>query len=247
MSFDEAALACSECRERLHAFLDGELAAEAAEAVQRHLEACSDCFERSQLEEAFRHAVRAAQPPAAVPAELEARIRESLDREDARRLEASLPRSGARPPGRAEGPRRRLDWRGWSARLLAAAAAVLVAAATLSALNPPRVATEQELAALHPAFLRGELVCLDCLMARTERPDSGLDRHLPRTRLPSLDPAAHHRLHLRDEQGRTWELMADAETAVALEFHDNAGRGATVVGTAWPELGVVTIARLDLD
>jgi anti-sigma factor (TIGR02949 family) len=244
VSFEEGALACVECREHLHAFLDGELAVEAAEAVQRHLEGCSACFERSQLEEAFRHAIRRATPAPAVPAGLESRIRESLDREDARRLEAALPRTtAAGGPGR----RPRADWRTWSARALVAAAAVLVAAATISALTPPSVASESELAAIHPAFLRGELVCLDCQMARAERPKSGLDRQLPRAWRPSPDPAEHHRLHLRDEQGRLWELMADEDQASALEFHDNAGRGATVVGTAWPELGVVTIARLDLD
>lgn len=59
---------CDEVLERVHEFLDGELAPEAASQVQRHLTACASCFPRFEHERAFlaflhRHARIEQAPP----------------------------------------------------------------------------------------------------------------------------------------------------------------------------------------
>lgn len=250
---DGAELDCAACFEWLHAFLDGELDEQSAEAVQGHLEACAACFERGQLEEAFRRAIRsAAATPAPAPPELEQRIRRALDQDEARgRESASDPaRQGATPwtsgawASRAWASR---AWSSWTSRVLVAAAAGLVAVATFSALAVPKVGGGPSADVKHPAFLRGELVCLDCLLLATELPRSGLDVHLPPPPEPSADTADHRPLRLRDEDGRVWELLARPETAAVLGQHENTGREVLVAGALWPALGVVSVARLDLD
>jgi anti-sigma factor (TIGR02949 family) len=238
---EDRSLDCAACRERLHAYLDGELEEAEVEILHRHLEDCADCFERSQLEEAFRRTIRSvAGPVPPPPAGLEARVREALDREDARRADEATGRR----------PRRREAWhrlRAWSAGLLAAAALLLVAVATWSALDLPTLRPgSADGGVLHPAFLQGELVCLDCLMAKRAVPSSGLDAQLPEPTIPAEDPAEHHRLRFRAEDGRLWDLFPEAEAAPPLEAHENAGRRASLVGTAYSELGVVRVARLTL-
>jgi anti-sigma factor RsiW len=246
MSHEPTDIVCGDCRESLHAYLDGELAREESIAVGRHLEACADCFERSQLEEAFRRSILAAAGSAgrATPAALEDRIRKALDVEDERRAEIEL--AGGRAALRR--PRAEPAWRTWSVRALIAAATFLIVVATWSTLNVPQAPGGAEPAAvLHPAFVKGHLVCLDCAMMEVGVPSSGLDAQLPAVTVPSADPAQHHRLHLRCDQGRLWELFPEAGAAEALSVHDNAGRPASIVGTAFPELGVIRVARLDLD
>lgn len=237
---------CAPCRERLHAYLDGELTGDEAAAVGEHLEHCSDCFDRSQLEEAFRRSIRATAGTAGRTAtpELTARISRALDAEDERRAEIALADGRPRTPRTTGGS----PWRTWSIRSLVAAASVLIAVATWATLNVPRVpAAGSGAAVLHPAFIQGHLVCLDCEILRMEVPASGLNPHLPEATVPSSDPGEHHRLHLRSDSGRLWELFAEAAAAPPLELHDNAGRPASVVGTAYPTIGVLRVARLSFD
>ncbi len=246
MTHEPNDIACGHCRERLHAYLDGELAATESASVGRHLETCAACFERSELEEAFRRTIRDCAGSASQPAspEFEDRIRRCLDSEDERRAEIAL--AGGRPAERR--PRTRANLPTWGLRALVAAATFLIVVATWSALNVPRVGDgEAQAAVLHPAFMKGHLVCLDCEMAKMDIPSSGLDLHLPEAGIPSADPAEHHRLHLRSDTGRLWELFPEAEAVAALETHDNAGREASLVGTAFPEIGVLRVARLSFD
>jgi anti-sigma factor (TIGR02949 family) len=83
---------CSTARERLYAYIDGELPAEQREAVDAHLRGCPECRHLVELERAFREIyVLPLRPDAAPPA-----LRERL----ARQL-AGVASPGSRPRSRS--------------------------------------------------------------------------------------------------------------------------------------------------
>lgn len=227
---------CRRFGELVHAYLDGELAGGEAAEVESHLELCADCFRSSQLEEGFRRIIRERAPSPAAPA-LERRVLEAIA--------AEHERVAVRADGRPAGPRAGATRRAWTARALAAAAVVLLAVVGLRLTGGGPWGTGGA-GPGDPAFVRGRLICLDCLMAAEERSSEPLATHLPRPRVPSDDPSQHHALRLRSTAGRLWTLFPEEAAAATIADHDNVGREATVVGTAYPELGVIRTARLTL-
>ena len=78
-------------------------------------------------------------------------------------------------------------------------------------------------------------------------PNPGLDLLLPGARQASLPPRDHGGLHLRDDQGRFWELVPEGPEAAALRDHALAGRGVALFGRVEADLNTVRVARLQLD
>src|SRR4051812_45427784 len=81
----------------LHAYLDGEVDAIGAAALERHFEECPHCRAQREELEHMRTAIRQDVRPMPVPAALRARVAQSLDRESrpapaAARLRSASPR-----------------------------------------------------------------------------------------------------------------------------------------------------------
>jgi len=74
-------VSCDVPRERLHAWLDGELSVDAALAAESHARTCAECAAEYRSAVALRQAIREASLAAAPPETLEARIRARLGRE----------------------------------------------------------------------------------------------------------------------------------------------------------------------
>jgi mycothiol system anti-sigma-R factor len=81
MGTGEDASDCNETVERLYQYLDGELTLERREQIQRHLDACSPCFQAVGFERELRIVI-ASRCADRVPAELIERIRAALLEED---------------------------------------------------------------------------------------------------------------------------------------------------------------------
>jgi anti-sigma factor RsiW len=79
---------CGLSRERVHAWLDGELSVEASLEAERHVHDCAACAAEVRSARALRAALRGGGLVAAVPETLESRIRADLARE------VSAPRRG---------------------------------------------------------------------------------------------------------------------------------------------------------
>jgi anti-sigma factor RsiW len=74
-------MSCGVPRERLHAWLDGELSVEAAFEAESHARTCAECAAEYRSAVALRQAIRGASLTAAPPETLEARVRARLGRE----------------------------------------------------------------------------------------------------------------------------------------------------------------------
>jgi anti-sigma factor RsiW len=74
-------MSCGVPRERLHAWLDGELSVEAALEAESHARTCAECAAEFRSAVALRQAIRGASLAAAPPETLEARVRARLGRE----------------------------------------------------------------------------------------------------------------------------------------------------------------------
>lgn len=75
-------LTCRQAVEELWAFLDGELPPEMADRVQRHLEACRECYPHYDFQRAFREMLRA-RSRAEIPGDLRRHILRTLSLHDA--------------------------------------------------------------------------------------------------------------------------------------------------------------------
>lgn len=73
-------LTCAEAVTRFFAYLDRALAGEALEDLEAHLEACLDCCDKLAFSRQLDAFVKERLPDAPVPAGLEARVRQALDR-----------------------------------------------------------------------------------------------------------------------------------------------------------------------
>lgn len=71
-------ISCEEVLEHLVAYLDREIDADAAAAIEQHLQDCRACFSRAEFERKFKAKVHAA-GAAAVPARLQARIKRIVE------------------------------------------------------------------------------------------------------------------------------------------------------------------------
>ena len=74
-------MSCAAPRERVHAWLDGELSIEASLEAEAHVRDCAECAAAYRSAVALREALRGAGLVAAPPESLEARLRASLGRE----------------------------------------------------------------------------------------------------------------------------------------------------------------------
>ena len=74
-------MSCAFSRERVHAWLDGELSVEAALAAEQHVQECATCAAEYRSARALREALRGGGLVAAPPESLEARVRAGLERE----------------------------------------------------------------------------------------------------------------------------------------------------------------------
>ena len=74
------AVSCDLSRERVHAWLDGELSVEASLEAERHVHECPSCAAEYRSARALRAALRGGGLVAALPETLEARIRTRLSR-----------------------------------------------------------------------------------------------------------------------------------------------------------------------
>ncbi len=166
-------MTCHELDERLDAWVDGELPAEAAVQVEAHLASCPLCQERERrLRQLLAHA-------------------------------AALPRSVAPPrdlwPGIARRVERERSWRwasgGWSPAVLAAAATVLIGLAAVfwSGQPPARVRTVEIPTPTPEARLAaGTAAVSDPVLAAAERDYEAAANAL-------LEALHQHRAHLQPE------------------------------------------------
>jgi len=83
MGTGEGGSDCNETVERLYQYLDGELTDERREQIQRHLDACSPCFQAVGFERELRIVI-ASRCTDRVPAQLIERIRAALLEEEKR-------------------------------------------------------------------------------------------------------------------------------------------------------------------
>lgn len=154
---------------RLEAWLDGELGASEAAAVEGHVKGCGSCDEQAGRLRALRAAIRAELPRLPAPDVLRARIRDSL--------RDAAPRSGRslRMPWRVAG--------------LAAAAVVLVAVGWTAALRRQAGfdVTSQVLASHVRALMPGHLTDVESTDQHTVKP--WFDGRLPYSP-PVTDEAA---------------------------------------------------------
>ena len=75
-------LSCQEALARLYEYLDGELTAENAEEVRRHVEVCSACYPEVKFTTEFRDALhRAAQGQPVSPDSLRDKVGKLLEQE----------------------------------------------------------------------------------------------------------------------------------------------------------------------
>ncbi|HVO50904.1 MAG TPA: zf-HC2 domain-containing protein [Thermoanaerobaculia bacterium] len=74
-------MSCGVPRERVHAWLDGELSVEAALEAESHARTCAECAAEYRSAVALRQAIRGTSLAAALPDTLEARIRARVGRE----------------------------------------------------------------------------------------------------------------------------------------------------------------------
>lgn len=109
-------MACPD-HSHIHAYVDGEVDAIGAAALERHFEDCPQCRARREELEHMRTAIRQDARPLLAPATLRARIAQSLERE------TGAPALRARRP--SPEPRSRWTWMVWPALAGAAAAAVV--------------------------------------------------------------------------------------------------------------------------
>ena len=221
---------CKECHSQLNAFLDQELDGEAAKFLSEHLDECKPCFSRSELESAFKKTLSARRDGHPLPDGLRERLREALDREDHARRPSGSPIPGSTTPGGFFS----------SAVFWAATGAALLGLGLLA----PRVLSstpEPSRAVANPAQVHGRLTCLRCQVSRLA-PAPGLEELASlEAGAPSLD---HGLLHVMDDDGRLWELVADGPEAVLLADHSHAGHEATVFGTVLPEMHAIKVARV---
>lgn len=131
-------MACPD-HSHIHAYVDGEVDAIAAAALERHFEECPPCRALREELEHMRTAIRQDVRPLLAPTALRARIARTLDSE-----------SGAAPArtrSRAPAPRPGWTWMAWPAL----AGAAVATAAALLIIGPWRADTRllDELAAAH--------------------------------------------------------------------------------------------------
>ncbi len=99
------AVSCAGSRERIHAWLDGELSVEAALEAESHARTCAECAAAYRSAVALREAFRGAGLTAVPPDSLEARVRAGLATEGRSRRDPAC-RSGRRPRPRSFSERR---------------------------------------------------------------------------------------------------------------------------------------------
>ncbi|HKK26589.1 MAG TPA: zf-HC2 domain-containing protein [Gemmatimonadota bacterium] len=80
---------CTQIRQRLDSYVDGELVEAEARAVEEHLAACGLCAERLAFERALLDGLKQRIREAYVPPGLRSRIRDALERGRAERSEAT--------------------------------------------------------------------------------------------------------------------------------------------------------------
>lgn len=241
-------LACAEVRERLVAFLDGEVAGEECWSIRRHLEVCPPCEQRAGIERGFKKVLRERLGPERAPASLAARIREALAREGSREARGAYGFSGWRlalagvgyalaafflalwvtgrpavPPG--AGPA------GEQAHAPEAARGGAQAVAALSEGRSGALA-------LVSVQLQGVLVCAPC-----ER------LHVPMQRQIRCE-AYGHLNGLRDAQGRLWNLVllepGGLEATRILQDGSLRGRTVSVEGDAIEKFSYLIPRRAEL-
>ncbi len=84
-------MSCGVPRERVHAWLDGELSVEASLEAERHARTCAECAAEYRRAVALRQAIRGASLAAVPPVDLESRLRARLGREGRRSRPRGVP------------------------------------------------------------------------------------------------------------------------------------------------------------
>lgn len=231
---------CAEVRQRMVAFVDGEIAGEESWIIRRHLDECPPCGQLAIVEQGFKRVLSDRLRRESAPEPLVERVRRALAQEPA-------------PARRPAAP----GWTGWRLGLAAASAlAVVVVALWLGGLTGgargpaesggasgpvtanPEAVPRPEALALVPVHLRGTIVCAPC------------DRHRYPIEGQKLCEAYGHLNGVRDEQGRVWNLVeqqGEAPQADAL-LHDLRlrGRMVRVDGQAIEQLSYLIPTRAEL-
>jgi hypothetical protein len=238
---------CSACRRELPALLAGQVPDGVAEPLLSHLESCAACAQVAELSDAFRRTLEARRarglfvegrpapdpplesahsplvrpPPPASDADGGARV-------DERPTTASA-------PSRRAPARRRPRWTLVAAALVAGSLLGFGARALLAPGRPERV--------LNPVQVDGELFFLEDELPRRLGSDRASNVLLPQLREPGWSTALSQRPCLRDARGRTWQLLSSGSDTAVLRDPGNAGRAVSVMGVAYPDLGVFVAAR----
>jgi anti-sigma factor (TIGR02949 family) len=181
---------CDKIQEQLSAYVDREIDAQQARAIAAHLEQCASCLEAANAESAIKTLVHERAQSYAAPASLRSRIRRNLDSIRARFGFWRLVRE---------------LWTFHPVPAFAAVAALVLASSALTFLGNNAFATlENPVAFESNVRLVGNLVCADCQLMMI-------------TKTPCIHDAAAHRLVLKCEDGKLWNIVQSPQGLALLQ------------------------------
>ncbi|HET9481890.1 MAG TPA: anti-sigma factor [Candidatus Polarisedimenticolia bacterium] len=207
---------CRQARERLAAFLAGELERKASRAIQEHLDACEACRGFVRLETGFSAALRARLRRLDPPDSMRDRVR--------RRLAAEM-LSGSAPQGAADGASRATGGRMKLALATAAAAALLMIPALL--LWSPRPSAGGPDGAQAEVRIVGLLVCAEC-----EAKGVPID-------VQRRCRCHGHQSGIRCPESGLWHLVVNEASQPILADPDQRGRSVVLHGRAFGDIRYV--------
>lgn len=194
---------CLEIQERLAAFLDDELPADASHDIQEHLESCKPCAELTRVEQAFTKAMRARIGRLQAPGSIMDRVREQLEEE------SGAPESATEKPEQPGWFKLRYRRAGYG---LAVAAAVTLLIVPFADRFVPTFLHEPASSSVSLERIAGVLVCLEC-----DRSGLPLDRQRNCTEQA-------HQTGLRCPDTGLWHLVANEASLTLLSNPGMRGR-----------------------
>jgi hypothetical protein len=215
-------MTCSQFRESLDCYLDGELAAADAAAADLHRRECPACDRLAVRLLESKAAVKRTVGSAPLPADLDARVRAAIAPQWKRRVAGAALLSSR--------------WR-WAVAAGLILAAAIVGAGTMSPLDAG-AANAMERLALHldetaPVVLEGTILCRDCELEHRY----GVEAPCRRT--------GHHGA-IATADGRIWNLIEQGAGAQLINNQTLLGRRVVVHGRLYRGARTLVVERYEL-